>query len=81
MDTTAGDIFVRAEPLDLTNPGYGNFPQRGIFAVLLGGGSTAVIVSTVGNAEPWVRDKLNAYRDDPISLCWSDSSKSQRKRK
>ena len=36
--------------------------------VLLGGGSTTGIISTVGNAGPWVTGKLSAYRDDPIPL-------------
>jgi len=66
MGTTAEDIFIRAEPFDLTTPAYGDFPLRGIFSVLLGGGSTTGIVSSIGNPEPWVRNKLNAYMENPI---------------
>jgi hypothetical protein len=66
MGQTAEDMFIRSEPFDLTTPAYGDFPLRGIFSVLLGGGSTTGIVSTIGNPEPWVRNKLNAYMANPI---------------
>lgn len=66
MGETAQDMYIRSEPFDMTNPAYGDFPLRGIFAVLLGGGSTTGIVSTIGNPEPWVRNKLNAYMANPI---------------
>ncbi|MFC0397720.1 hypothetical protein [Paraburkholderia rhizosphaerae] len=66
MGATAEDMFIRSEPFDISRPVYSDFPLRGIFAVLLGGGSTTGIISTVGNPEPWTRNKLNAYMDDPI---------------
>jgi hypothetical protein len=68
MGQTAEDMFIRSEPFDISNPSYGDFPLRGIFAVLLGGGATTGIISTVGNPEPWVRDKLNAYMAAPIGF-------------
>ncbi|HEY4352985.1 MAG TPA: hypothetical protein VGN31_17265 [Paraburkholderia sp.] len=66
MGATAEDMFIRSEPFDISHPAYTDFPLRGIFAVLLGGGSTTGIISTVGNPESWTRDKLNAYMDNPI---------------
>ncbi|GAB7521600.1 hypothetical protein [Paraburkholderia sp. 2C] len=66
MGATAQDMFIRSEPFDLSKPAYSDFPLRGIFTVLLGGGSTTGIISTVGNPESWTRDKLNAYMDNPI---------------
>jgi len=66
MGATAEDMFIRSEPFDISLPAYTDFPLRGIFAVLLGGGSTTGIISTVGNPESWTRDKLNAYMNDPV---------------
>ncbi|POR33717.1 Uncharacterized protein TPAR_06093 [Tolypocladium paradoxum] len=68
MGSTAEDIFTRAEPFDLTSPAYSDFPLRGIFTVLLGGGSTTGIVSSIGNPQPWVRDKLYTYMQNSISF-------------
>ncbi|MCC8422463.1 hypothetical protein [Photorhabdus thracensis] len=65
---TSRALYERAVPFDLSQPAYLGFALRGIFAVLLGGGSTTGIVSTVGNPDSWVRDKLNAYRDDPVTF-------------
>ena len=66
MGKTATDTFVRAEPFDLTDPKYLDFPRRGIFAVLLGGGSTTGIVSSIGNPGSFVRDRLHNYMKSPI---------------
>jgi len=66
MGATAEDMFIRSEPFDISNPLYGDFPLRGIFSVLLGGGATTGMVSAIGNPESWVRGKLNAYMDSPI---------------
>jgi hypothetical protein len=66
MGATAEDMYIRSEPFDISQPVYTDFPLRGIFAVLLGGGSTTGIISSVGNPEPWTRNKLNAYMDNPI---------------
>jgi len=68
MGKTAEEMFQRSEPFDLTEPAYLDFPLRGIFAVLLGGGSTTGIVSSIGNPEPWVRQKLATYMAYPIPL-------------
>ncbi|MDR5802891.1 hypothetical protein [Caballeronia sp. LZ001] len=68
MGNTVADMFTRSEPFDITNPLYGDFPLRGIFTLLLGGGATTGIVTTIGNPEPWTRQKLNVYMDNPISL-------------
>ncbi|ASV98325.1 hypothetical protein [Paraburkholderia aromaticivorans] len=68
MGATAEDMFLRSEPFDISNPMYGDFPLRGIFTVLLGGGATTGIVSAIGNPEAWARDKLNAYMSKPISF-------------
>ncbi|NHB98399.1 hypothetical protein [Photorhabdus stackebrandtii] len=67
VGVTPRDLYDCA-PFDLTQPAYLDFALRGIFAVLLGGGSTTGIVSTIGNSDSWVRDKLNAYRDDPVTF-------------
>ncbi len=66
MGATAEDMFIRSVPFDISGPLYGDFPLRGIFAVLLGGGSTTGIVSSIGNPEAWTRNKLNAYMANPI---------------
>ena len=66
MGTKAQDIFTSSEPFDLTHPMYVDFPRRGIFTVLLGGGSTTGIVSSIGNPQPWARKKLHAYMKHPI---------------
>ncbi|KAM0522578.1 hypothetical protein ACHAPE_002170 [Trichoderma viride] len=65
---TAAEVWQRGEPFDLSQPAYQDFPLRGIFTVLLGGGSTTGVISTVGNAGPWVTDRLKAYADDPIKF-------------
>lgn len=77
MGKTVEDLFAHAEPFDISGPAYGDFPVRGIFAVLLGGGSTTGIVASIGNPEPWVRDKLNAYMAAPIGF---DSTSSRPRR-
>jgi hypothetical protein len=61
-------MFVRGEPFDFGRPAFEDFPLRGIFAVLLGGGATTDIVRDVGNPESWVRDKLREYMEHPVSL-------------
>jgi hypothetical protein len=66
MGATAEDMFIRSVPFDISGPLYGDFALRGIFAVLLGGGSTTGLVSSIGNPEPWTRNKVNAYMNNPI---------------
>lgn len=66
MGATAEDMFIRSVPFDISGPLYGDFPLHGIFAVLLDSGSTTGIVSSIGNPEPWTRNKLNTYMTNPI---------------
>lgn len=68
MGNTAEDMFKRSEPFDVSAPAYGDFPYRGIFTLLLGGGATTGIISTVGDDTSFVRDKLAAYMNHPIPL-------------
>ncbi|KAK3307829.1 putative hydroxymethyltransferase [Chaetomium strumarium] len=68
MGKNPRDMFIRGEPFDFSRPAYEDFPVRGIFTVLLGGGATTGIVSDVGNPESWVRNKLNKYMERPINL-------------
>ncbi|KID98677.1 hypothetical protein MAJ_05333, partial [Metarhizium majus ARSEF 297] len=65
---TVRDIFKRGEPFDLTQPAYLDFPLRGIPGVLLGGGQTTGIVSTIGMTGPWTQKKLKEYRLHALSL-------------
>lgn len=66
VGATPRDMYQRAGSFDLSQPAYKDFPLLGIFSVLLGGGSTTGVISTVGNPDGWVRDKLNAYRESPV---------------
>jgi hypothetical protein len=68
MGETVEDTFKRAQPFDLSQPAYKELVKRGIFAVLLGGGSTTGIVSSVGQPGSWVREKLKAYSENRIQL-------------
>ncbi|KAH0594094.1 hypothetical protein MHUMG1_07933 [Metarhizium humberi] len=65
---TVRDIFKRGEPFDLTQPAYLDFPLRGIPGLLLGGGQTTGIVSTIGMMGPWTQKKLKEYRPHAWSL-------------
>ncbi|KAK5997436.1 hypothetical protein PT974_02793 [Cladobotryum mycophilum] len=62
------ELFQRAEPFDLSKPAYQDFPPGGIFAVLLGGGATTGVISTVGDGGSWAREKLAAYSKNPVPL-------------
>ncbi|MDT6964433.1 hypothetical protein QTN24_23245 [Cupriavidus sp. SZY C1] len=66
MGRTAEDMFRRSEPFDVSLPAYGDFPYRGIFTLLLGGGATTGIISSVGDDTSFVRDKLRDYMRSPI---------------
>ncbi|PLP97317.1 hypothetical protein [Cupriavidus pauculus] len=66
MGATAEDMFKRSEPFDVSGPAYADFPYRGIFTLLLGGGATTGIIASVGDDTSFVRDKLNAYMSAPI---------------
>lgn len=60
-------LFAR-EAWDWSRPTYGDFPLRGFFSVLLGGGATTGIVRDVGKTGPWTGAKVAAYMNHPISL-------------
>ncbi|KAI0828751.1 putative hydroxymethyltransferase [Hypoxylon sp. FL0890] len=68
------DIFDSAQPFDLSYPAYPDFPLRGIFTVLLGGGATTGIASTIGTTASWTQEKLRAYMEDPIPFKRTSSS-------
>ncbi|KAI6080905.1 putative hydroxymethyltransferase [Hypoxylon rubiginosum] len=70
---TVEDLFIASQPFDLSDPTYGDFPMRGIVAVLLGGGSTTGIVSDIGTTGPWTQEKLSVYMESPIPFS-ADSS-------
>ncbi|KAI0879886.1 putative hydroxymethyltransferase [Annulohypoxylon maeteangense] len=64
------DIFASAPPFDLSYPSYGSFPLRGIFTVLLGGGSTTGIVKSIGKTGEWTQSKVHDYMDNPVPLSY-----------
>lgn len=59
------ELFSR-HPWNLSQPGYLDFPARGIFHVQLGGGATTGVVSAVGDPGNWVRTRLHTYRNHPV---------------
>lgn len=61
-------LFKSAEPFDLGLPTWGDFPLRGIFTVLLGGGSTTGVVTSIGKTGNWTQEKISEYMEDPIPL-------------
>ncbi|KAI1170430.1 putative hydroxymethyltransferase, partial [Nemania sp. FL0916] len=63
---TVGALFRSEEPFDLGNAAYGFFPLRGIFTVLLGGGSATGVVSTIGSTGPWTQQRISEYMEEPI---------------
>ncbi|KAI4212866.1 MAG: hypothetical protein LQ351_004391 [Letrouitia transgressa] len=70
---TVEDIFIRSQPFDLTYPKYRDFLYRGIFTVLLGGGSTTGIVDGIGTTSSWTQDRLNTYMNSPITISNAES--------
>lgn len=64
-------MYTRKGKFDVSEPGYKDFAKQGIFAVLLGGGCTLGIVpplSCTAADTAWVGDRLNAYRDQPLTF-------------
>ncbi|RYP20897.1 hypothetical protein DL765_002547 [Monosporascus sp. GIB2] len=61
-------LFYSSAPFDLSYPAYDDFPLRGIFTVLLGGGSTTGVVTTIGSTGKWTQEKISKYMEAPISL-------------
>ncbi|KAI3338472.1 putative hydroxymethyltransferase [Ustulina deusta] len=61
-------LFRSSEPFDLSNPVYHGFPLYGIFTVLLGGGSTTGVVTTIGSTGKWTQEKISKYMEAPISF-------------
>ncbi|KAI1445021.1 putative hydroxymethyltransferase [Annulohypoxylon stygium] len=70
---TVQDLFESAEPWDLSDPAYIDFPLRGIFTVLLGGGATTGIVTTIGKSAKWTQEKVSAYMENPIPFSSASS--------
>ncbi|KAI1779032.1 putative hydroxymethyltransferase [Hypoxylon cercidicola] len=64
--TAVEDLFEHARPFDLGGPAYADFPLRGIFTVLLGGGATTGVVTTIGKTGPWTQRKMGAYMQSPV---------------
>ncbi|KAI1454206.1 putative hydroxymethyltransferase [Annulohypoxylon moriforme] len=62
------DIFASAQPFDLSRPAYEDFPLRGIFAVLLGGGATTGIIKTIGTTGEWTQKQVSGYMNNPVPL-------------
>ncbi|GAB1311776.1 Hydroxymethyltransferase [Madurella fahalii] len=62
------DLFTAAVPFDLSYPHYIDFPLRGIFSVLLGGGATTGVVTTIGTTGPWTQEKVAAYMAAPVGF-------------
>ncbi|KAG6357287.1 hypothetical protein INS49_015165 [Diaporthe citri] len=58
-------LFESAEPFDLGAPSWGDFPLRGIFSVLLGGGSTTGVVTSIGTTGKWTQEKIREYMENP----------------
>lgn len=65
---TVESLFNSSVPFDLSYPAYDDFPLRGIFSVLLGGGITTGVVTTIGSTGKWTQEKISKYMADPISL-------------
>ncbi|PWY78954.1 hypothetical protein BO83DRAFT_406594 [Aspergillus eucalypticola CBS 122712] len=67
---TVEELWKRSQPFDISIPGYQGLHLRGIFAVLLGGGDTTGIVSSLPQAgekqDAWVRERLGEYIKGPI---------------
>ncbi|KAI1407672.1 putative hydroxymethyltransferase [Hypoxylon sp. FL1857] len=67
-------IFASAQPFDLSYPAYQDFPLRGIFTVLLGGGATTGVISTIGKTATWTQERLRDYMENPIPFNRIESS-------
>ena len=70
------ELFASVTTFNLSSPVYSSFPARGIFTVLLGGGSTTGIITTVGTTGPWTQEKVCDYMQDPIRFDSTSSSHS-----
>ncbi|WP_369788661.1 hypothetical protein [Rouxiella sp. WC2420] len=71
VGATPEHMYTRKGKFDVSEPGYKDFAKQGIFAVLLGGGCTLGIVpplSCTAADTAWVGDRLNAYRDQPLTF-------------
>jgi hypothetical protein len=75
MSNNTRELFSR-HSWDLSAPKYLDFPSRGIFHVHLGGGATTGVISGVGDTSSWMRNKLKAYRDNPVKFEESSTLKS-----
>lgn len=68
-------LFKSAEPFDLGVSSWGDFPLRGIFSVLLGGGSTTGVVTSIGSTGKWTQGKISEYMEDPVPLTSTPESR------
>ncbi|KAI1824521.1 putative hydroxymethyltransferase [Xylaria intraflava] len=68
-------LFRGEEPFDVSNSAYEDFPLRGIFTVLLGGGATTGVVSSIGKTGPWTQEKVSKYMAAPTTLTTSKPAK------
>ncbi|KAK4170904.1 hypothetical protein QBC36DRAFT_382944 [Triangularia setosa] len=59
------NLFAAALLYDLRYPKYFDFPLKGIFSVLLGGGATTGAINTIGKTGPWTQDKVAEYMTAP----------------
>lgn len=70
------ELFASVTAFDLSYPAYPTFPLRGIFTVLLGGGATTGVITTVGTTGPWTQQKISEYMENPIPLDRTESTRS-----
>ncbi|CAG8958996.1 hypothetical protein HYFRA_00012155 [Hymenoscyphus fraxineus] len=61
-------LLGKKQTFDLSRPAYEGLAQKGIFAVLLGGGATTGIASTIGQTGGWTQEKLAGYERNPVTL-------------
>jgi hypothetical protein len=69
-------LFCGSAPFDLSYAAYDDFPLRGIFAVLLGGGSTTGVVTTIGSTGEWTQERIREYMEAPIELTTTPGKRS-----
>ena len=68
MGRTPRELFSR-HAWDFSEAKYQDFASRGIFHVQVGGGATTGVVSAVNrNSSRWMREKLQAYRTNPVKF-------------
>lgn len=79
LQGTDGDVrglFARAGAFDWGYPAHDDFPLRGIFTVLLGGGDTTGVLATIGTTGRWTQEKVGRYMAAPVSLVGTPKTRS-----